>query len=96
MSDVDNLRDRIARALRTHSVSEPRGGTATEGWCDCTCGLRITVLNGSRDEAWRRGRSHQAQAIINEFELTVETRNDGCTACGEPPESRILGKWVEQ
>lgn len=63
MSTWDDLRDRIAAVLHRHWVSEPSGGTATEAWCDCTCGARIAVPGGTRDEASRRGDEHQADAV---------------------------------
>ena len=62
-TDTNALKERIARVLHEHWVAEPCGGTATEAWTNCTCGIRITVPGGTRDEAWRRGDAHQAEQI---------------------------------
>ena len=62
-TDTNPLQERVARALHEHWVAEPAGGTATEAWTDCTCGIRITVPGGTRDEAARRGEAHQAEQI---------------------------------
>lgn len=98
----DDLRDRIAAVLGRHWVSDPAGGTATESWCNCTCGLRITVPGGTRDEAWRRGAQHQAQAIIEELGLFTVDRDTGRTevlADGSidfVTETCIVGPWEER
>lgn len=55
----------IARAIGDHWVSEPDGDSRTESWCDCTCGVRITVPGGTRDQVWERGDEHQADAVAD-------------------------------
>lgn len=97
------MRRRIARVLGSHWVSEPSGGIDTGSWCDCTCGLRITVHGGTRGMAAIRGDEHQAQAIIDDLGLTVERRFVYATDLARDDEpvtedmaTRVVGKWEEE
>lgn len=90
-------RGTIARTIGEHWVSGPNGGTATESWCDCTCGARITVPGGTRDEAWRRGGEHQADAVCEAL-LTDDTIERAAIALYEAAETFGAKKtqWHEQ
>ena len=77
---VQPSRKDIERTIGLHRVSDPSGGCWTEAWCDCTCGQRIAVPGGTRDEAARRGGQHLAEAVLSLFasqhtvaEVRVET-----------------------
>ena len=90
MSDQDNLRDRIARVLfdRDQTTLERRGYFK----------MRWEESDANYLKPWRE----EAQAIIDELGLTVETepghdpRECGCSSRAYPAESRIVGKWEEQ
>lgn len=90
----DELRSRIMDVLRKHKLSHPKGGTAAGAWCECSCGTVETTL--SRDHAELLAQRHQAQAIIDEFDLGVEERIDKPGMRGINPAWRLVGKWEEQ
>ena len=56
------------------------------------------LLWRTEEKSWE----DQAQAIIDEFGLTVETepghdpRECGCSSRAYPAESRVVGKWEQQ
>ena len=73
MTDQDNLRDRIADGvLRMHRIIGTTGRTGRVVCCSC-------------DRTWRdhaQYQRHLAQAIIDEFGLTVETKKQTYPAPG--------------
>lgn len=83
MTDHDNLRDRIARVLfdRDQTTLERRGYFK----------MRWEESDANYLKPWRE----EAQAIIDEFELTTETMTlGGMREDGAPfTSTRLVGKW---
>lgn len=81
MTDQDNLRDRMAEAMWREDaavvLSEPYSLPP------------FYELDPHEQQAYRRS----AQAIIDEFGLTVEERIDEPGKRGINPVQRVIGKW---
>ncbi len=93
MTNETELRDRVHEVLYNH-----RAIASGPGDCVCACN-RTWVPNADH-------RAHVAQAIINEFGLTVETktarvnerewRDCPCCPTTEDRQNRVVGKWEKQ
>ena len=95
MTDATDLRDHIAQTLYNHDMRTDYPG---EPWVPDY----YDANNRTRPEYEAR-----AQAIIDEFGLTVESRPDwvaiesewrSCPCCsgGKPGLSRVVGKWAKK
>ena len=84
MTDQDNLRDRMAEAMWREDAAEvlPEPYSLPP----------FSELEQREKRAYRRS----AQAIIDEFGMTVEERIDEPGKRGINPVQRIVGKWEEQ
>ena len=86
MTDQDNLRDRIAAVLYYRSmyfaVNKRTWGEEMEG----TEGMS-DAIDGFRDDA---------QEIIDELGLTVETVEGVMDPDGDYDTARVVGKWEKQ
>ncbi|WP_167199541.1 hypothetical protein [Brevibacterium pigmentatum] len=87
MTDLDNLRDRIAAALYCHryprepmwgalAMARGKGMDAERGQTNCVQRIYVPM----------------AQAIIDEFGLTMEE----CPCVFDCKETRAVGKWEKQ
>lgn len=59
----DDMRERVAKAIRKHKLGIPTGGTAAGSTCRCVCG-EDNYTNGLRETAVLKGHSHVASAVL--------------------------------